>query len=106
MSTTDVLSPVSPELTMEPELTTRGPVTRSAANRRRTEPPTGPWISNTTSTSGNGVSLSLVQEKVGEWLGVLTVVTVLDALIMSEEECSLITEGLSPHSGRQLFWII
>ena len=58
------------------------------------KPPAGPWISSTTSTSGSGASMSLVQEKVGEWLRVLTLVKVLDLPVMSQEESSLITVAL------------
>ena len=79
-----------------PEFTTRGPVTRSAANRRRREPPppAGPWILITTNTSGDGASKSFVQEKVGEWLGMLTVVPLIDRPVLSEEQCTLITIAL------------
>ena len=68
-----------------------GPVTRAAKRRQIThvEPPTGPWICSTDATSGSGASVSLVQEQVGQWLGILT-----DSPVMSRRECDLIMKAL------------
>lgn len=56
--------------------------------------PEGPWVSSTTATSGSGASVSLVQEKVGEWLGILSLVNVSSKSVLSEEECVLITVAM------------
>ena len=75
-----------------------GPVTRSAAKRGQMpdqpKPPEGPWISSLTSTSGNGASVPFVQEKVEEWLGLVTLVEIPDPPVLIQEECSLIAVAL------------
>ena len=106
MSKKEILSPESTgELTTEPAKLTTERVTRSrsAAKRRRTEPlpSSGPWISSSTKKSGDGASKSDVQEKVGKWLGLFSVVKVSDTLVLTEEECTLITLALE---HRELLW--
>lgn len=58
------------------------------------KPPAGPWIASTTNASGSGGSVSFIQETVGQWLGVLTVVPVLESPVLTPEECYLITVAL------------
>ena len=98
MSKTGILSPESTgELSTEPaELTTeRVTRSRSAVKMRRTEPlPSGTWISRSTKKSGDGASRSDVQEKVGKWLGLFSLVQVSEMPVLTEDESRLITLAL------------
>lgn len=55
--------------------------------------PSGPWIA-APSGKPSGASGVLVQEAVGQWLGILTVIAVDTTAVLSEDECSLISIAL------------
>ena len=83
--------PGVPDNPLESEAVSGAPAPKRRRDSEDDTPPldVGPWIRSSTKTSGNGASTALVQQQVGMWMGMITLVEVQDILftVITDEDC-------------------